>query len=226
MAGNVHLMDRKELSAPYIASPLHSKELGEIERICQERQELIQGVDSIDDLNEISGRYLVEAHFNQRRSKHDHFAGIIHTMVQNKRFGGGGVMGVRICADERCGGVIPPDLYSPSSNTAACPKCGKVWQVNQVFAHRRYNLTNQFWAHALARTVLRFSMDADVKIVYFEKSLIKPTMEAKEGHKRSLDDVAASRAAIRKVVYSLGRLLKDLSSGVELVKAMRMFVEA
>jgi len=220
-----HKTREKDLEVPYLASALESHELVEIEKVRQEKQGKVEGL-KLDQLDEVVGRYRVEVHLHNERSRERPFPGIIHTMVSSMRFGGGGLMGIYSCANEQCGGFIHPDNYSPTLNAAACPKCGVVWEVKQVFAHRKYVLPNQYWAYAISRTVLRLGMDTDVWIIFFSEPLMQPTLDAKADPRLGIEPVENSRKAIRKVMYPLGRLLKDLSTGVELEKTMYAFIMA
>jgi hypothetical protein len=217
-----------DLEVPYLASPLQSHELAEVEKARLEKQGNIKGLAS-EDLDEVVGRYRVEVHLSSERSRDNPFPGIIHTMINSARFGGGGLMPTYACANEMCGGFIHPDNYSPSAvpPRAICSKCGQVWHVRQVFAHRKYKLSNQNWAYAIARTVIRLGLDADVWIIFFSEPLIKPTLDARADPKLGVEPVENSRKAIRKVIYPLGRLLKDLSvEGVELEQRMYAFIMA
>lgn len=222
-----HRTTVSELDAPYLASPLHSHELAEIEKMRVEKSSQVEGLD-IEALDDIASRYRIEVHLHSERSREKPFPGIIHTMVNASHFGGGGLMGIYACGDEKCGGYIHPDHYHPGHHppTAICPKCGAIWHPSQVYSHRKYVLSNQNWAYAISRTVLRLGLDADVMIVFFSEPLIKPTLDARENPKLGLDPVDKSRAAIRKVLYPLGRILRDLQDGVEMEKRMSAFIMA
>ncbi len=222
-----HRTTEAELDIPYLASALQSAELAEIEETRKEQQTRVEGV-GVDRLDGVVGLYRVEVHMHNERSREKAYPGIIHTMVKGDRFGGGALMGMYACADERCGGFVHPDHYHPGHYppTATCPKCGVIWHPSQVFAHRKYRLTNQNWAYAISRTVLRLGMDTDVMIVFFSEPLVQPTLDAQASPRLGLDPVHKSRAAIRKVVYPLGRLLKDMSTGVALEARMSAFIMA
>ena len=218
----------EDLEVPYLASAIQSHELAEVEKTRLEKQGKVTGLCG-DELDEVVGRYRVEVHLSSERSREKPFPGIIHTMINSNRLGGGGLMPTYACADERCGGFIHPDNYSPSAipPSAVCPRCGRVWHVKDVFSHRKYVLANQQWAYAISRTVIRLGLDADIWIIFFAKPLIKPTLDARADSRLGVEPVENSRKAIRKVIYPLGRLLKDLSvEGVELEKRMYAFIMA
>lgn len=212
----------KDLELPYIASPLESSELQQIEHARREKQGLVDEHGPGD----VAARYCVEVHFHHKRSITRPYAGIIFTLLKGSTFGGGGLKPMYACADQRCRGYISTDNYSPTLEIAACPVCQRAWHPSQVFSHRKYILSTQHWAFAISRIVLRFGLDADVKLIYFGDPLIAPTIAASENHRLGLDPVEASRHKIKTVVYPLGRLITDLSTGVELEKRMHALITA
>lgn len=177
------------------------------------------------DYDEIFATYKLEMTFGSERRTNSHFPGSITIWLSGSALGGGGDEIVYTCPDDKCPGIILPDLISTSARKAGCPKCQKIWRQDQLSDMRLFRLNHQQWATVIARYFIRLNHDADLYYKANPLDIINPTLQEQVNFKGGelMNKAIMSRVP---VMYPLANLYKDLSAGADLEKRILAFITA
>jgi hypothetical protein len=201
-----------------LTRPLTSEEL----EVIEQKKKALAGIFNVDA---IKAKYKIELNFGKERSSKCHFPGSLIVLRSGSALSGGGDESIFFCPDDSCSGLIPPELVSSMLRIGVCPKCRRQWKQQLLPDMRLFRLTYQHWAVVLARYFVRLNSDADIYLKTHPIDLrIQTGKELKK--RKGGEHLRLSRAKRIRVLYSLPKILQDLSAGADLEKRFGQFLRA
>jgi hypothetical protein len=212
------LLKESGMDPEILTRPLTEAEMSVVER----KREALR---KIFEPGAIKAKFKIELNFGKDRSDRGHFPGSLIVLRSGSALGGGGDESMFFCPDNNCPGFIPQNLVSSMLRIAVCPKCERQWHQGLLSDMMLFRLTHQFWATVVARCFIRLGSDADVYLKTHPIDLRIQTMKEQLKDMGGVQMGAARSKRIR-LMYSLPRILKDLSNGADLETRFRQLLRA
>lgn len=182
--------------------------------------------------HDIQAEYKLEFMFNEQRSVHKPFYGLVVAWTNGGFAHGGGDEAVYFCPKEIerdglkkfCSHRI--ELKFVGKNVAVCPGCSSAIEPKELAGQIGYRLSAQGWVEVMVRAFTRLDCKADIRIGYFPENIIKATqleLEKDRGGEVLNQQVRRKRQWVR---YPLRNILKDTASGRSVRSCFRSFLLA
>ncbi len=179
-------------------------------------------------------RYKLEVFFNDERSMHKPFGGVVTWWESGSKFHGGGDTKMYVCDNngdyphlegKGCGALMPES--SSGMSFLVCPKCGALWKNEEVVGEIFYRLPMQHWATVLLTWFRRLDLDADIRIKYARDDIRDAAMKEVE-RDRGGELLHRVRSEERRSVsvYPLVNIIKDTSAGADIHQRILAFLRA
>jgi len=192
----------------------------------------------------LAPEWKLDVHLTSNRSLHKPFSGIIKMWAAGKGLGGDGDIAGFWCMHKDvpdavrkgygCGRVISSDFSAGWSmptieesvklgipdggSIAVCPHCQLRWNPETLTAERVLALSIQHWAEVLAEEIQKIEFKGDVYLKYC-KTDIRPHLMSRTITK----DVRAKREPL---IYTMERIIEDVTANQDIVKCMKNFLNA
>lgn len=227
------MSDVKEVG--FLRDQLAGKDLVELDE--QERAAVAARMKALDAFfqKENRAKYKLEIHIHEQRSTWKPFFGIMYYLLSGDKLHGGGDSKVYLCVNDECHGVIYPpehtivDISEQADPTqparVLCPKCQRVFYAHDLWGERGLRLTAQDWAKAIYTNFRYLEMNADVVLLSHHANIHKQT-EAEMARNANSELVDVARKVRHKLIYPLRNIIRDVSSGADLVTRFHAFVNS
>jgi hypothetical protein len=203
----------------------------------EDREALAKKMEAMDRLlsdEQKKARYKLEVFFDEERSVHKPFGGIVTWWESGTKFHGGGDTKMYACDNNAnfprlegkgCKALMPES--SSGFNFLVCPKCGTLWKNEEVAGEIYYRLPVQKWALVLLSWFRRLDHDADIRIKYARDDIRSVAMLEVE-RDRGGELLHRVRSEERRSIstYPLMNIIKDTSAGADLYQRILAFLQA
>jgi len=196
----------------------------------EEELSLKKRMAAMDKLLEEKGlaKYKLEIMFERKRSIVAPTFGIMSFWESGTKLHGGGDTRVYICAGKAqkksdCEAFIPD--ASTGYGHLVCPECRTVWQGPEVTGEIGARLTMQNWAVLLHKYFMRMGGNADIYMKY-PKHDIRVLASVEQQKQLGGEELAKLRRDQQRCIYPLKNILKDVSSGADLLTKFYAFLKA
>ncbi len=199
----------------------------EEQRVIQER---MKELDLVLRNEKKPATYKLEVLFNNERSVHKAFGGLVTWWHSGNKLHGGGDSKIYLCpGKERINNGCSAFLYDQTNslNFIVCSACGSLWKGEDVHGEVYYRLPMERWADVLLSWFLRLGLDADIRLKYSKTDLRSVAMQEQERQRGGeLLHKARSEAVRQGGIYTLDRIIKDTSAGADLRGRILAFLKA
>lgn len=179
-------------------------------------------------------KYKLEVTFNNERSIHKPFGGLVTWWESGSKLHGGGDCKLYVCDNNAdyprlegkgCGGFLPDS--SNGLNFIVCPSCGVMWKNEEVVGEVWYRLTIQKWADVLLRWFSRLEHNSDIRIKYARDDIRTAAMN-EQARNRGGELLAKVRDPERRAssIYPLAHIIRDTSAGADLRGRILAYLQA
>lgn len=198
-----------------------------------EKQILANKVDVLAKVlkdNKIRAKYKLELIFGKARSLHRPTPGIVTFWENGTKLHGGGDVKLYLCPGKRlkvndCEKLIPE--LANEQGTLVCPACGQIWKGEAVIGELMYNLPMQKWADVIYTHFRHLEYHCDIYLKHAPADIRSVALAQKEKAtfkgSETLDKTRAIRA---RHIYPLQNIIKDVSSGSDLLRRIHTFLVA
>jgi len=198
-----------------------------------EQRAVIDRMKELDKLLALKTRpakYKLEVLFNNERSAHKAFGGLVTWWESGSKLHGGGDSKMYMCPGKELAGNGCEALITSSVtglNFLLCNACGGLWKGEQVHGEVYYRLPMQRWAEVILRWFTWLGMDVDIRLKYSKDDIRTVAMKEQE---RQLGGelLRKARSSNRRTggIYTLERIIKDTSAGADLYGRILAFLKA
>lgn len=174
-------------------------------------------------------KYKIEVFFSRKRTSHSGpYAGAISLWESGTKFHGGGDTKLYECPGKvrgvnDCAGFIP----DPSNGYGflVCPSCQQVWKGELVYGEVLLKLSTSAWAEVLLRYFVRLGHNADIYMKHPIED-IRAASHLEQEKQWMGEKLTKARTATRTAIYPLRNIIKDTSSGADLLGRFHAFLLA
>lgn len=196
----------------------------------EEQDILRQKMAAMDKLLSDQGvaKWKIEVVFFHKRRLFTHSAGAISIWESGTKFHGGGDTKAYFCPGRElkvndCEAIIPDS--SNGYGFLACPKCGHVWQGEQVYGEIFGRWTNQIWAEKILQFFRKLDHNADVYLKY-PKHDLRVAAHAEQQKQHMGEKLQHVRRERVQYIYPLKNIIKDTANGADLLGRFHAFLTA
>lgn len=202
---------------------LSSEEVEQFERQAAALRKLL-------DDGSIKAKYKIEVLFGKARSLQGFTPGAISFWANGTKFHGGGDEKLYLCPGaslkrSECTALLQDEYNSASG--AVCPACGTVWKQEQLIGELFCNLTMRNWAEAIYKYFRLCEYSCDIYLKHAPndvRSVARAQVERQTWRgTQALDRARDTRA---RHIYPLRNIIKDTSSGADLLGRLYSFLTA
>lgn len=174
--------------------------------------------------------YKLEVIFNDERSFHHPFGGIVTLWESGNKLHGGGDTKLYLCPGQElknngCDGLLADTTRG--LRFMVCAKCGSMWRPEQVHGEVFYKLTMGKWADVLLQWFTRLNLDADIRLKYARDDIrTVATLEQERQMRGELLAKARSEERMSTSIYPLTHIIKDTSNGAGLHGRILAFLKS
>lgn len=177
---------------------------------------------------EQKAKYKIEVLFAHTRKVHGPSVGMLSIWQSGSKFHGGGDTKMYWCpasdlkkAD--CNGVIPDS--SQGYGYLVCPSCGNTWKGEQVTGELLFKLDAWKWAEVLVKHYVRLQHNADIYLKYPRIDL-RVASDKEQAKQLMGEELAKARSERQLYIYPLANIIKDTSSGSDLLNRFHALLTA
>jgi len=171
----------------------------------------------------IQATYKIEVEFGKGRSTWKHFPGTLSLYLSGTKLHGGGDEKLYLCPRDDCTGVIFPGERLGAQ--VHCRKCQMMWPETQLVGEIFYRLSPNDWSVVIHRFFVRLDHNADIYLKYHPTDIRYQTaMEL--ARKRGGEAVNKARNNRGLHIYPLKNIIKDTSTGADLLKRIEGFIKS
>jgi len=186
--------------------------------------EALQKLFSLGDKTKVLGTYRIHLIFDEERSMHRPYRGLVTFWVSMRKMDSGSAMSMSICPTEGCD---RPFFEGPQNGVYGCPKCGKSYKGTQVKDTIFARLTTQNWADLVLKWFLAFNSDADVQITYSPKDIRAATqLEIAKDRRGEEIRKVQKEMTTRESIFPFGSIVKAASNGAPLHRLFMNYINA
>lgn len=199
----------------------------EEQRVIEER---MRELDLILKAEKKPASFKLEVMFNDERSFHKPFAGVVTWWESGTKLHGGGDSKIYLCPGKELKGTgCESFLFDKSTgmNFIVCPECGSLWRGEEVFGEVFYKLPMEKWADVLLSWFVKLGLDADIRIKYARDDIRTVAMREQEKQMGG-ELLLTARGDDRRsaAVYPLHNIIKDTSAGADLHGRILAFLKS
>lgn len=214
-------------------SPTDPSEAGESPLTEEEGRLVVEKMKALDSLLEAEkalAKYKLEVLFDEERSFHRPFGGLVTWWESGNKLHGGGDSKMYLCPgqDRRkngCESLIPDS--ATGANFVVCPSCGQLWRGEEIFGEVYYRLPVDKWADVLLKWFLELDMNADIRLKYAREDIRKlSSLEQEKQYGGELLGRLRSSVQRSTATYPLNRIILDVSAGADLRGRILAFLKA
>jgi hypothetical protein len=151
--------------------------------------------------------------------------GILSLFLAGREFEAEGDTKVYECPNPTCNGVLEPIHYDRGT-FATCPSCKRTFPRKKLVGEMAYDGTADKWAEHIARYVRALEMNCDIflKRAKTSQSMIEAEMTSRVD-KKGAEMLKTSRRK-EEALYTMARIVQDVTAGQPLQDAIRSFLLA
>lgn len=173
-------------------------------------------------------KYKIELFFNSRRTGRAAHAGAVSFWESGAKLHGGGDCKIYLCPGKTlgvsdCQGLIPD--ASQGYGHLVCPSCQKVWKGTQVHGEIFARLSTDNWARLLYKYFVRLGHNADI-YVKVPKIDLRKAATLEQSKQLMGEQLSVARAKREVFIYPLRNIIKDTSSGANLLGRFKALLSA
>jgi len=218
------MIDVKPVSAVENLAPSNPFMTAE-ERSAFEQKKL--ALDKLFDDNNIA-KYKIEVLFGKGFSTHKPSVGIMSFWESGSKFHGGGDTIMHICPGKElkknnCEAFIHDSSHG--YGFLVCSDCGEAWNGEQVYGQVAFRLTVKDWALVVLKYYRKLGMKADVYVKYHPDD-IRSAAAREQASQHMGELLAGARRSRRPRIYPLKNIIKDTSTGSDLLGRLEAFLRA
>lgn len=202
--------------------------------ITEEEQKAIEArmreLDLILKAEKKPASYKLEVMFNDERSYHKAFGGVVTWWESGSKLHGGGDAKIYLCPGKELKGTQCEAFLFDSHNGMnfiVCPECGSLWKGEEVYGEVFYRLPIEKWADVLLSWFVRLGLDADIRIKYARDDI--RTVAMREQEKQMGGEILLEARSDKRrstAVYPLHNIIKDTSAGAGLRERILAFLKS
>lgn len=181
--------------------------------------------------DDVRSRFVLDVMFNEERSMHHPFVGMISVFTNGGALSGGGDEKVYMCPQKVdkdgqtkiCAAPLPPNLIK--HKVGLCLACKRPSEDKNFIGEVLFKLPMGTWAKVMERYFYRLDCNADFRISVFKNDLHSAAQQEQEHQMRGdkLNKVRREREYVR---YRLAQIIKDTSTGATLQGRLNAFLRA
>ncbi len=177
-------------------------------------KERLDAMKKVFEASEVKASYKIDIEFKARHDKMGVTKGVMTFWENGRYLTGRGDAKLYLCADVKCRAPVPGVFEG--GGQYVCPKCKQAFPAHEMAGELIFGLTMQNWAIALHKVFKALDMDADIYIKCNDEDIRIATdieMHADKG-----GELLDRARVYRRWMYPLQRIVKDTSSGADLLK--------
>jgi hypothetical protein len=173
-------------------------------------------------------KYKIEIMFEFKRSARNPTFGIMSFWESGSKLHGGGDTRIYICAGKStkkadCDAFIPDS--SAGYGHLVCPNCKNVWKGDDVTGEIGARLTMQNWAVLLHKYFMKLEGNCDIYMKY-PKHDIRALAALEQAKQLGGEQLAKMRKEQQRCIYPLRNIIKDVSTGSDMLTKFYAFLKA
>lgn len=173
-------------------------------------------------------KYKIELFFSSRRRGRESYVGALSLWESGSRLHGGGDDKMYLCPSAKfklgeCQGLIGG--AAQGYGHLVCPKCQRVWKGTQVDGEIFGRWTTQQWATLICKYFIRLDHNADI-YVKVPKADIREAAGLEQQKQMMGEQLVRARGKRDAYIYPLKNIIKDTSTGADLVGRFRALLSA
>ncbi len=186
----------------------------------------------LDDDEKARAKYKLEVHFGKARRVHGvaPTPGSLSFWANGAKFHGGGDEKLYLCHGKSLQRSTSTALIHDAYNSGAgavCPACGTIWRQDDLIGELMFNLPMRKWADVLYTYYRLCEYNCDIYLKFapsdIRSTALAQAQKATWAGTQALDNSRARRA---KSLYPLRNIIKDISSGADLLGRFYAFLVA